>query len=329
MRRISIIIATHNRPHLVTRAVQSARAAGSDVEIIVVDDASTDTTANVCRNLPDIRYVRVERNQGVAGARNLGILASDGEFISFLDDDDERLPQSLDIQIEALESAPDAAFVYGQVLIRNQSGASSGSSYPLSCPQGNVFWQLLERNFVPCGSVVLRKSRLYRVGLLDDSIPGLDDWDLWIRLAEIYSVAAIEKPVAIWRQPTPFSEQGSSKTVDLIALSTSLMRERWLKLPRAAKASRSEKRRAWNKFSMNVSEHLAWQTTTALACGRFGHAGRSLRSLLRLDPAVLPALARRWARASTVHSLITSGFSDAGLANTKARFKHVRSRALK
>src|SRR5713226_864400 len=111
MPKASIIITTYDRPHLLPRAVQSARAEGSDVEIVVVDDASVDETAQVCETLLGIKYVRVDRNQGVAGARNIGLVASQGEYVSFLDDDDVRLPQSLDRQIEALQ-ASESDFVY-------------------------------------------------------------------------------------------------------------------------------------------------------------------------------------------------------------------------
>ncbi len=97
--KVSVIIATHSRPHLLPRAVQSAFEAGTDVEVIVIDDASTDETAEVCKNLKGIKYIRVERNQRVAGARNLGILASTADFISFHDDDDVRVPGSLDKQL--------------------------------------------------------------------------------------------------------------------------------------------------------------------------------------------------------------------------------------
>lgn len=66
MPRVSVIIPTYDRPHLLGGAVESARTAGQDVEIIVVDDASVDGTAEVCRGLKDIRYVRLDRRQGVA-----------------------------------------------------------------------------------------------------------------------------------------------------------------------------------------------------------------------------------------------------------------------
>src|SRR5215510_11955204 len=98
MATASIIIPTHNRSQQLTRAVESARMSGSDVEVIVVDDASQDETASVCRGLEGIKYVRLDRNQGVAGARNVGILLSSADFIAFLDDDDLRLSGSLDTQ---------------------------------------------------------------------------------------------------------------------------------------------------------------------------------------------------------------------------------------
>jgi len=79
MPRASIIITTHNRPQLVPRAIASARLAGEGVEIIVIDDASSDETQAICKLIPDINYVRLERHQGVAGARNVGLVASSGE----------------------------------------------------------------------------------------------------------------------------------------------------------------------------------------------------------------------------------------------------------
>ena len=87
MARASIIIPTFDRPHLLSRAVESARAAAEDVEIIVIDDASVDETSSLCRELTGIKYIRLEHNQGVAGARNVGILASTSEYVAFLDDE--------------------------------------------------------------------------------------------------------------------------------------------------------------------------------------------------------------------------------------------------
>ena len=126
MPNVSVIIPTHNRPHLLARAVESARLAGSDVEVIVVDDASTDETAAVCQGLEGIKYIRLDRNQGVAGARNVGILASTAKYIAFLDDDDLRLPSTLDLQLEALEKNPAAGFVCGAMRMLDQQYQPTG-----------------------------------------------------------------------------------------------------------------------------------------------------------------------------------------------------------
>src|SRR5256714_204451 len=235
MPRASIIIATHNRPHLLPRAIASARSAGEDVEVIVVDDASSDETAAVCQSTPGINCVRLERNQGVAGARNAGLVASSGRYISFLDDDDVRLPGSLDEQIQALVKSPEAMLCYAQA-IPEGAGGKRGQPRPSICHQGDILWDLLVRNFIPCGTVVFRRACTSQVGLLDDGIPGIDDWDMWIRMAELFSVVAIEAPVLISRQSTPTSSQGSSDTVGLINLGRKRFRDHWLKLPRVASA---------------------------------------------------------------------------------------------
>jgi glycosyltransferase involved in cell wall biosynthesis len=282
--KASIIITTHNRPHLLPRAVESARAAGSDVEIVVVDDASSDETAEVCRNLSGINYVRVERNQRVAGARNIGLVASHGEYLSFLDDDDARLANSLDAQIETLEREPQAGLIYGRAIFANQDGAPGTQSYPAECPAGDVFWKLLSRNFIPCGSTVFRRSCLVRVGLLDDSIPGLDDWDLWIRIAEIYPVASADAPVTIWRRSTPASAQGTSNAADLVSMSVQKFRNSWMNLPRAAAATRKMRRDAWRQFSENMAEHLIWESVRALRCGELRRPFKNLSILPWLHP---------------------------------------------
>ena len=284
MPRASIIIATHSRPQLLPKAVESARAAGSDVEIVVVDDASSDETAKVCQGLSGINYVRVDRNQGVAGARNVGLVASRGDCLSFLDDDDTRLPGSLDAQLEALDREPQAGLIYGQAIFGNQDGIAEHGWYPSACPRGDIFWKLLSRNFIPCGSVVFRRSCLSSVGLLDDSIPGLDDWDLWVRIAEIYPIMALEIPVIIWRRSTPASGQGTSQAAGLVSLSVQQFRNRWMNLPRTRIASKRARRAAWRAFSENMAEHLLWESARALRRGRPGQSLRDLSVLPRLSP---------------------------------------------
>jgi hypothetical protein len=300
MQRVSIIIATHNRPQLLLRAVASARLSGRDPEIVVVDDASTDETGELCRSLHGIRYIRIERNQGVACARNVGLRASSGEFISFLDDDDERLPGSLDMQVERLEAEPHAGMVYGQALIVGSSGAAAQRLYPGHCPQGDIFWELLGQNFIPCGSAVFRRSCMMCVGLLDERVPGIDDWDLWLRLAEHFNVTATEQPVFSWRRSEPGSGQGSSSGACMVRMAVRQFRECWMRLGCAAQAPRSARRAAWYAFSEGMARHLIWEAVRAQAAGRTRQAAENIFTGLRLLPSAMLRVPfdRRRARAA-------------------------------
>lgn len=291
MPEISVIITTHNRPQSLLRAVESARAASrKEVEVVVVDDASTDETASVCRHLRGIKYVRAERNQGVAGARNLGLLSSGGEFLSFLDDDDVRLPGSLDAQVTALAASPDAGLIYGQALVGRQDGTRSGDFYPAHCPQGEVFWELIEQNFIPCGSVVFRRSSLLRVGLLSDDAAGVDDWDLWLRIAEAYRVLALAQPVMVWRKSTPASGQGSSDAVRMVRQCARQFRERWMSLPSAAQASNAKRRESYRGFSNTMTRHLVRESLRSLATGQWLLSQKNILAALYLYPAALMRL---------------------------------------
>jgi glycosyltransferase involved in cell wall biosynthesis len=284
MPNVSLIIPTHDRPHLLPRAIESARAAGTDVEIIVIDDASIDETAEVCRNLTNIKYVRVERNQGVAGARNIGIFVSTAKYVAFLDDDDLRLPGSLDIQVKALEANPEAGFVCGAMIMANQDYQPTGEVVRPRHSGGDVFWELLELEFpVMPLCTLIRKECFLHAGLLNRHVSGIDDWDIFTRLAEIYPVLVIETPVGIYRQPTPFSGQGSS------ARAAQLRRAarhqlKLLRLPRATAAPFSKRRAVRKRMNNRIAENLLWNATHFLRNGKFGPAYANISVALSLDP---------------------------------------------
>lgn len=281
MPAVSIIITTHSRPHLLERAIDSAFAAGTKVEVVVVDDASTDDTAKVCQALKGIRYVRLVQNQGVAGARNVGVLVSSGDYIAFLDDDDVRLPGSVDLQLAALRDTPRAALIYGQALFARAIDGVARDRYPQPRPTGDIFWQLLAQNFIPSGSVILRRSCLFSTGLFDRSIAGIDDWDLWLRIAALYPVAALDQPVVIWRRPAPDSNQGSARAVEMVALSTRQFRQRWLNMPRVVQASAAVRRKVSRQFSQNMASHLVWEAVRSLSNGQTLRAHRCIVAALR------------------------------------------------
>ena len=230
----SIIIPTHDRPQMLQRAVESARLAGSEIEIVVVDDGSEDDTSAVCRSFRDITLVRLETRRGVGHARVAGIAASSGTYISLLDDDDARLPGSIDRQLAILERNPNAALVYGQSYRATQSLAIDRRQvFPRLCPDGDVYWPLMGGNFIPSCSVLVRRSAIDAVGGLRGEAAPADDWDLWLRITERYPVAALPEPVSVYRQPTLWSKQGSSRMGDSLLSPIRRVHERCAESPRA------------------------------------------------------------------------------------------------
>ena len=281
---VSVIVPTFNRPRRLPRCVESVLAAGAGVEVIVVDDASTDETREVCRRLGRIKYVRLEHNQGVAGARNVGLLASTADYVGFLDDDDLRLPGSLDLQVALLEAAPDAAFVAGGVVLADQNLVPTGEVAVPSAESGDVFWQVLGLgvHLIP-SSVVVRKRCLFEVGLFDRRIPGIDDWDMWARLSESRPVVLDQRPVCVYRSATPDSGQGSSAQGRHM-LAAVRHQAKLLALPRALAATAARRRDARRETRRRVADTLSWRAAEQLPRGAFRFAAENFLAALRISP---------------------------------------------
>lgn len=267
MPKVSVIIPTRNRCRLLCRAIESAQLAGTDVEIIVVDVASDDETPTVCTALADrglIHYVRTSRRLAPAPARNAGLLSCTAPYISFLDDDDIRLPGSLDQQLVRLDSEPEAGMIYGKAFYGDENGEPADDFYPEHCPEGDLFWELMRWNFIPCPTVIFRRACLTRIGLLDDDIPGIEDWDLWVRIAELYPVISMAEPVAIWRRPSPSSDQFTSRGEKLHVMARALHKDKWLRLPRALAANSDQRRKAKHEFKSTAAQQLVWEAASNL-----------------------------------------------------------------
>lgn len=281
---VSIIIPTHRRPDLLPRAVESARASGSNVEIIVVDDASTDATAEICRKLETVKYIRVDRNQGVAGARNLGILASSAEYIGFLDDDDLRLPGSLDLQVQALDNNPDSGFVCGAMMLADQQYNPTGETSVPKHPGGDAFWELLELDFpVMPLCTLIRKSCLFQVGLLNTHLHGIDDWDILVRLAELYPIIVLRQVVGLYRKPTPASGQGSSAQYAQLRRAARHQLQLF-HLPRAKLASAEKIREVRRRTLQRIADTLLWSGVKSLRRGEWRAACSNISTALSLSP---------------------------------------------
>ena len=204
---VSVIIPTHNRAHLVGRAIRSVlNQTYQDFEIIVVDDGSIDTTEKVVRRFDDdrIRYIRHGENKGGSAARNTGIKAAKGKYIAFLDSDDEWLPEKLEKQTRAFENEDlQVGVVYAKFVNINENGESLDKNVA-KC-EGFAFRQLLSSNRVgTVSSVMVRSECFQKVGGFDETLPSCQDWDMWLRLARHYKFHFIpEVLVKYFKQHEP------------------------------------------------------------------------------------------------------------------------------
>ncbi len=281
---ISVIIPTHNRVAMLMRAIESARVAGTKVEIIVVDDASTDQTEAICHDLKDIIYLRMERNVGQARARNAGVARSSGEFLAFLDDDDLRLPKSLDVQAELLRSDENLGFVYGQVHIGDtETCRPTGQIRPKHCPTGDIFWQLVRGNFISIASVLVRRRHMEAIGPFCSDVLGTEDWDAWLRLAAISRVAAVQQPVAIYRDFSRGSGQTSSNQPKMCR-SGARTQAKALRSPRALAAPPDLRREIRSGFMNCIWEYLIREAHESLSERRISYAAMNYLTAVQLCP---------------------------------------------
>ncbi len=205
---VSVIVPTYNRADLLEQSVKSALDQTLvDLEVIVVDDGSTDATADVVKRIEDPRvsYIHQE-NQGVAAARNTGIMAARGTYISFLDSDDLLTKDALRRGVEVMEWNPGVAFAYGQAYLMDAGGRIFGSrrqeeqaSY---VREGSyeIEKALINGNQIPTSTMLVRGESLRAAGLFDTSFRhGSEDFELWVRLARSGSVSYIAEPLATYR----------------------------------------------------------------------------------------------------------------------------------
>jgi glycosyltransferase involved in cell wall biosynthesis len=216
MSLISVIIPTYNRKILLPRAIDSVLAQkGADFEIIIVDDGSTDDTESIVRGTrtshlgtrknekpnesrvpsPEIRVFRQE-NRGPAAARNIGIKEARGDWIAFLDSDDEWKPGKLKAQLEFFRENPEYLICQTEeVWVRNGVRVNPMKKHKKS--GGWIFEKCLPLCVVSPSAVMMRRKLLGEVGLFDESLPACEDYDLWLRIAAKYPIGLIEKPYLV------------------------------------------------------------------------------------------------------------------------------------
>jgi glycosyltransferase involved in cell wall biosynthesis len=203
MPTVSIVIPSYNRGYCIEPCIRSAlEQTYQNFEIIVVDDASTDDTRTQVLKITDsrIRYLTHETNKGGGAARNTGIRATKGEFVAFLDSDDRWHPRKLEKQILALQTlGPEWGVSYTWLSCVGEDGIETMKISPES--EGECFNDILATAFMGSFSnVVVRKSLLVDVGLLDEEFRSCQDWDLFIRLCRQAKVHCLREYAVFYLQ---------------------------------------------------------------------------------------------------------------------------------
>jgi glycosyltransferase involved in cell wall biosynthesis len=200
MPAVSIILPTHNRACSLRRSIESVlNQSFADFELIVVDDCSTDGTLDVVRGIDDnrIRYLHSEKQMGAGGARNCGIRAATADLLAFQDSDDEWYQNKLQLQMECLNHSSDIGVVYSDML----RICLDGSEALLAAPDvvNDAIVDLTGDKYcvqqLGIGSCLIRRGYVEQIGGFNQSMPSLEDLELFIRLSRICKFKRLETPL--------------------------------------------------------------------------------------------------------------------------------------
>jgi glycosyltransferase involved in cell wall biosynthesis len=195
----SVIIPTYNRWPLVAEAVDSVLAQSfQDIEIIVVDDGSTDGTTNRLAKFDGRLRLFTTTRRGVAAARNFGVSQAQGCYVAFLDSDDLWLPGKLETQIAFLDRHPEIQICQtDEIWVRN--GVRVNPKAMHRKPSGDIFVRSLDLCLISPSAVMMTRELFQRIGGFDESFPVCEDYDLWLRVTSVYSVPLIPEALVVKR----------------------------------------------------------------------------------------------------------------------------------
>ncbi len=262
---VSVIIPTHNRPQLLERAVESVLDQTYDnLELLVVDDAS-DERADLEATfdfgaIADYEYIYLEENRGGAGARNVGLDAATGEYIAFLDDDDEWLPEKIERQVDLFEdSSGDVGLVYTAVLQRDEKKDIEDVHFN-SVPDEHLRDLILKQYIGTMSSVMIRSGVLERVDGLNEEFPCWHDWEFYFRIGRHFDFDAVSKPLV--RQNVGVHNQLSDNFNEKQRVSKLLIEETFGNMPE--KYGITRELRGSQYYSLSHSAYRSGRRFTAL-----------------------------------------------------------------
>lgn len=197
MSLVSVIIATFNREILIVKAIESVLAQTfKDFELIVVDDGSTDSTAQVLAKYRDRITYLYQENKGPSAARNLGIKNANGAYVCFLDSDDLWHKDKLKIQLNAINHNPDIKICYtNEIWIRNGIRVNQKKIHQKY--SGWIFQKCLPLCIISPSSVLINREVFDKIGLFDEDLIVCEDYDFWLRASIYYPITFIDKSLII------------------------------------------------------------------------------------------------------------------------------------
>jgi glycosyltransferase involved in cell wall biosynthesis len=199
MPEVSVIIPTHNYGHFIKGAIKSVLSQSfSDLELIVVDDGSTDGTKNFISAFKDSRILYInQKNRGLASARNNGIKIASGEYVGFLDADDLWMPEKLELQLSIFKKKENVGLVYTGYEVVDDSGTYIAKRKAHKI-EGDLISQLILGNIVSGSATtsLIRGKCFKTVGLFDETLRSCEDWDMWLRIARVWNFECINQPLA-------------------------------------------------------------------------------------------------------------------------------------
>lgn len=217
---ISVIIPAYNAAKTIQETIASVlNQTFSNLELIVINDGSQDSTLDVLSSIKDSRLqVFSSENSGVCMARNRGIELASGEFISFLDADDIWTLDKLEAQLTALQKNPQAGVAYSWVDYIDEYGNFFHPGNPITV-NGSAYEKMLIQNILENGSnPLIRREALTEIGIFDESLTLAEDWDMWLRLSERYDFVTVPSVQILYRSSS------SSASTNIVKMEQSALR---------------------------------------------------------------------------------------------------------
>jgi glycosyltransferase involved in cell wall biosynthesis len=281
---VSVIIPCYNQGHYLNEAIESVlRQTYPHFEIVVVDDGSTDNTAEVASRYPQVKLLRQENHGRPAVGRNNGFRQSSGDYIVFLDADDHLLPEALETGLSYLEAHAEYAFVSGHC----RAIGPDGSPLPVQqwpCVEKDNYVELLHRNYIwTPGTVMFRRSVFETTGgfNISMSMKGAEDYDLYLRIARESPVYCHDKAVVEYRE---HGSSLSSNAATMLKSTLTVHRAQWPYVKGNEKYERAyrEGREKWKEF---YGGHLVERVRKQVrARNEWNQAIHSMKVLLRYHP---------------------------------------------